>query len=58
MATNAKQIGAHVAMQVSAKTGDKVEKLFRDIGAELIKRDTTVSKDLKEVVAFADFVCF
>ena len=33
MAENAQTLGAHVTMQVSAKTGDKIEKLFNDIGA-------------------------
>ena len=33
MAENAERLGAHVTMQVSAKTGDKIEKLFNDIGA-------------------------
>ena len=43
LASNALAIGAHIAMQVSAKTGDKVEKLFTDLGIELIKRDSSVS---------------
>ena len=42
LASNALAIGAHIAMQVSAKTGDKVEKLFTDLGIELIKRDSSV----------------
>ena len=43
LASNALSIGAHVSMQVSAKTGEKVEKLFYDFGLELIKRDSSVS---------------
>lgn len=39
----ATEINATIKMEVSAKTGDNIEKLFKDIGNELIKRDSSVS---------------
>ena len=39
----AAQVGAKIQMEVSAKTGDKVEKLFNDVARELCKIDTTES---------------
>lgn len=38
----AKAINANIFHEVSAKTGTNIEKLFHDLGAELIKRDASV----------------
>lgn len=35
----AAKVGAHIHMQVSAKTGQNVDKMFEQIGLELLKRD-------------------
>lgn len=40
---NAKKVGAHISIEVSAKTGHNIEKLFEEFGRELIKKDNTVS---------------
>ena len=50
MAANAARLGSHVTMQVSAKTGDKIEKLFHDIGTQLIKRDGSINLRTSSVI--------
>ena len=40
-------VGANIQNQVSAKTGLNIEKMFQDIGMELIRRDNLVSTDIK-----------
>jgi len=40
----AAQVGAKIQLEVSAKTGDKVEKLFNDVARELCKIDATLNK--------------
>ena len=46
----ARVLGAHIFSQVSAKTGDGVDKMFNDMGLELIKRDSSVSTILCAVM--------
>ena len=46
VSTLGQTLGADIQSQVSAKTGYNIEKMFHEIGKELIKRDNLVSLSL------------